>query len=84
MPQADSTISLLSYHSTKLEFPFVEYRPLRSFSQDQTSDIKLQFAFGVDLPYKIKTLQINKSGNVKLNPVWSITMRVLFNYRHYF
>jgi hypothetical protein len=84
VPQSDSTISLLTYRSTKLEFPFLEYRPMRSFSQDQTSLIKVQFAFGVDLPYKLNILESKEVTYVNLKPVWNVTMRILFNYRHYF
>ena len=83
VPGPDSTTVLLSYRSTKLEFPFLEYRPVRSFSQNQTSSLKIQFSFGVDLPYKVKEIEPQKAPSIKLKPVWNITMRILFHYRHY-
>ena len=44
--------TLVSYRSTKWEFPFLEYQPTRTFSNTQSAILKLQFSFGVDVPSK--------------------------------
>jgi hypothetical protein len=83
VPQADSVTALLTFRSTRLDFPFLEYRPLRTFTQDQTFDLKVQFSFGVDLPYNIHVIKPVTVPTVPLNPVWNVTVRLLFDYRHY-
>jgi hypothetical protein len=76
--------ALVTYKSTKLDFPFLEYIPLRSFSQDQTSTLKLQFAFGVDIPKISEVVVQNSSSSIILKPIWNFNARILFNWRHYF
>lgn len=76
--------ALITYRSTQFNFPFLEYIPLRSFSQDQSSTLKLQFSFGVDNP-KLSNVLINNSyDHFDLKPIWNFNVRILFNWRHYF
>jgi hypothetical protein len=84
VPDAAGNLTILTYRSTKLDFPVLEYRPLRSFSQDQSSILKLQFSFGVDLPYKVNVIAPLGQPPMELRPVWHITTRIIFNWRHYF
>ncbi len=76
--------ALVTYKSTKLDFPFLEYVPLRSFSQDQTSTLKVQLAFGVDIPKISEVVVQNSSSLIILKPIWNFNARILFNWRHYF
>jgi len=84
VPDAADNLYILSYRSTKYDFPFLEYRPLRSFSQDQSSTLKVQFSFGVDVPYQVRTLAPVGLPPIELRPVWHVTTRIIFNWRHYF
>jgi hypothetical protein len=84
VPDAAGNLTILTYRSTKLDFPVLEYRPLRSFSQDQSSILKVQFSFGVDLPYKVNVIAPLGQPPMELRPVWHITTRIIFNWRHYF
>ena len=76
--------ALVTYRSTQFDFPVLEYIPLRSFSQDQASTLKVQFSFGVDIPKVTEVLVPNAYNPLVLTPIWNINARVLFNWRHYF
>jgi hypothetical protein len=76
--------ALVTYRSTQFDFPVLEYVPLRSFSQDQASTLKVQFSFGVDIPKVTEVLVPNGYDPLVLKPIWNINARVLFNWRHYF
>ncbi len=75
---------MVTYRSTQFDFPLLEYVPLRSFSQDQASNLKIQFSFGVDIPKITEVLVPNAYDPIVLKPIWNINARVLFNWRHYF
>jgi hypothetical protein len=81
---ATNQLNIVTYRSTKFDFPFLEYRPLRSFSQDQSSTLKVQFSFGVDVPYHYKIIAPANASELTLKPVWYFGTRILFNWRHYF
>lgn len=74
----------LSYRSTQFEFPFLEYKPLRSFSTDQSSTLLIQFYAGIDIPYNIKSLDPNGLPAPELESIWYLGARVVFDWRHYF
>ncbi len=80
----DNNLIFVSYRSTQIEFPFLEYRPLRSFSTDQSSTLLIQFYGGVDIPHNIKSLDVNNRPAPKLENVWYLGARVVFDWRHYF
>jgi hypothetical protein len=84
VPDAAGNLYILSYKSAKFDFPVFEYRPVRSFSQDQSSNLKVQFSFGVDVPYQVRTVAPVGRAPIELQSVWHVTTRVLFNWRHYF
>jgi hypothetical protein len=76
--------ALVTYKSMKFDFPVIEYVPLRSFSENQASTLKLQVSIGVDIPKITQVIVPNAYDPMVLNPVWNINARVLFNWRHYF
>lgn len=76
--------ALVTYRSTKFDFPVLEYIPLRSFSQDQASTLKLQLGFGVDIPKLTDVVVGNAYNPLELKPIWNLNARLLFNWRHYF
>lgn len=75
---------MASYRSTQIEFPFLEYKPLRSFSTDQSSTLLIQFYGGVDIPHNINSLDVKNRPAPKLENVWYLGARVVFDWRHYF
>jgi hypothetical protein len=82
VPTANSSVAV-EYRSTKLEFPFLEYRPSRKFSQDQSSSILIQLSAGVDMPHKAKSIFPVGEPTPELKPIWFSSIRILFNWRHY-
>jgi len=76
--------SLISMHTTKLEFPFLEYRPLRTFSRKQSASLLLQFFTGVDIPGKVTMKTTPEADAIHLKPTWSIGIRLGFDWRYYF
>jgi hypothetical protein len=74
----------LSYRSTQIEFPFLEYRPVRSFSTNQSSTLLIQFYGGVDIPHNVETLSPPNTPAPELENVWYLGARVVFDWRHYF
>ena len=74
----------VSYRSTQIEVPFLEYRPLRSFSTDQSSTLLIQFYGGVDIPHNIKSLDPSGLSAPDLKNSWYLGVRAVFDWRHYF
>ena len=84
IPTTGINSSVVEYRSTKIDFPILEFRPLRTFSQNQTSSLMLQINTGVDIPSHASTLIPVGDPTPELKPVWYVGMRLLFNWRHYF
>lgn len=79
-------IYIISYRSTQVEFPIVEYRPFRSFDADQRSSLFIQLFGAVDFPHNVEVLE-SVSGTTmppELKPVWNLGLRLIFDWRHYF
>lgn len=74
---------LISYSSVKWDFPFLEYRPFRTFSQNQASSLMIQFNFGVDLPNSTSLLAPPGAVKETLQPVWYLGARIVFDWRKY-
>jgi hypothetical protein len=76
--------SLISMRSTQLDFPFLEYRPVRTFSKRQSASFLLQLSVGVDIPGKITMIEPADVEPVKLKPIWSLGIRLGFDWRFYY
>ena len=76
---------ILSYRSTQLEFPIVEYRPFRSFDADQRSSLFIQLFGGIDFPHDIEVLDSDPvtTTTPELETLWSLGIRLVFDWRHY-
>jgi len=78
-----SGTQILSYASTKWDFPFLEYRPLRTFSMNQTSSLMIQFSAGVDMPHDMHVLAPAGEMQVPTQNVWYLGARIIFDWRKY-
>jgi len=83
--------TLITYKSTQLDFPVVEYRPFRTFSLDQSSSLVIQLNVGVDIPYSETVIANSEPGVAledvavpELDNVWYVGMRFAFDWRYYF
>ena len=87
IPTDQGKYTVVSYKSTQLDFPFLEYLPFnRSFSQEQSSSLLIQFTVGVDIPTSANVIS---NGTLPVPPlpelksVWQVGMRIVFDWRHY-
>ena len=90
IPGQDNT-TLITFESTQLDFPIVEYRPFRTFSLDQSSSLVIQLNVGVDIPYSENIIYNRETGDElegvaipELDNIWYIGMRFAFDWRYYF
>jgi len=84
IPTDDGNTTVITYKTTKLEFPIVEYRPFRTFSRDQSSSLVIQLQIGVDIPHSETVLAPAGASVPDLQPVWYIGLRTAFDWRYYF
>jgi hypothetical protein len=77
---------VISYRSTTVEFPIVEYRPFRSFDADQRSSLFIQLYGAADFPHNVQVLESLSGTTIPpdLKTVWHLGLRLIFDWRHYF
>ncbi len=80
----DPLLLIISYQSTQIELPILEYQPFRSFSEDQSSSMLIQLYGGVDIPHNVKTPGVDLDREIKFQNVWFLGARIVFDWRHYF
>jgi hypothetical protein len=74
-------LRLVNFRSIGFDMPVLEYRPFRAFSSDQSSEVFLQLFTTVDVPYSSSYEATGAS--VDLNTVWSVGLRLMFDWRNY-
>jgi hypothetical protein len=84
IPVTSTETQLVAYSSTKFDFPIIEYRPLRTFSLNQTSSLIFQISAGMDIPHSASVLSPVGVPVPELRPVYHIGMRLVFDWRKYF
>jgi hypothetical protein len=84
IPTSSSKTVAVEYRSTKFDFPVIEYRTLRRFSQDQSSSLMIQLSTGFDVPQKVQVIYPLGDPVPELKTVWHVSTRFIFNWRHYF
>jgi hypothetical protein len=75
---------VIKFESTYLEFPILEYRPYRAFDTTQSSALILQFFAAVDIPHKENVVFPTGDPGIELDEVYSIGVRLVFDWRRYF
>jgi hypothetical protein len=75
---------VVKYESLYLDVPILEYRPYRAFDTTQTSALIVQLFAGVDIPSNDKVAYPSNAAAVDLDPVYSIGVRIVFDWRRYF
>jgi hypothetical protein len=82
----DENLNILSYRSTQIEIPFLEYRPFRSYDADQRSSLFIQLYAAVDIPDNVEILSSTSENPTtpELKTIWSLGLRLVFDWRHYF
>lgn len=82
VPQ-DNLTQLINYKSVQLSFPILEYRPIRTFSLDQSSSLLFQLEFGVDIPYGETVVSPVNTQNPDLKTVFYLGLRTALDWRYY-
>jgi len=79
-------IYILSYRSTQIEFPFLEYRPFRSFDADQRSSLFIQLYGAIDIPHNVENISDTDVTEPApdLKTIYNLGLRLIFDWRHYF
>ena len=75
---------VIEFESTYLEFPILECRPYRSFDTTQSSALILQLFGGVDIPNGGSVVYPPGAPRAELDRVYSIGVRLTFDWRRYF
>jgi hypothetical protein len=75
---------LISMYSTQLDFPILEYRPMRIFSSRQSASLVLQINAGLDIPGKVSVIYPADAVKPLLKTSWFIGFRLAFDWRYYF
>ena len=74
---------VLDYKSTYYDLPILEYRPYRSFDSNQSSTVLFQLFGGIDVPYGYAPTTDYGVPAPKLSPVYSLGLRMVFDWRYY-
>ena len=75
--------SLISMHTTKLDFPFLEYRPVRTFSRKQSASLVMQLYAAVDILGKVTMKDPPDASPINVKPIWSLGIKLGFDWRYY-
>ena len=75
---------VIKFKSTYFDFPILEYRPYRAFDTTQSSELMLQLFGGVDIPSSKGVVYPPGAPAVDMDPVYSIGVRLVFDWRRYF
>lgn len=75
---------VINFKSTWFDIPILEYRPYRAFDTTQTSQLTLQLFGGVDIPSNEGVAYPPGAPGVDLDPVYSIGVRLVFEWRRYY
>jgi hypothetical protein len=73
----------VAFRSLQVEFPFLEYRPFRSFALTQSSSLMIQFYAGFDTPLQSSVVSPQGAPKPALRTVGLGGIRVVFDWRHY-
>ncbi|MBA2960949.1 MULTISPECIES: hypothetical protein [Ramlibacter] len=86
VPRADasSQARVVNFKSVSYDLPIFEYRPYRSFSSNQSSSVVFQLFAAADVPYGGSTVFPPGAPTPGLHTVWSLGVRMVFDWRHYF
>ena len=75
---------IVNFKSTSYELPILEYRPFRSFSENQSSSVVFQLYAGADVPRGAKVELPAGAPAPELDTIWYLGLRMTFDWRYYF
>jgi predicted RNA-binding protein with PIN domain len=75
-------LQFVTHRSIFFDVPLVEYRPYRSFTSNQSSTVLFQLFAGIDVPHGENTTSTTAPA-VNLDTIYSLGVRLLFDWRYY-
>jgi hypothetical protein len=75
---------VVNFKSVAFDLPILEYRPYRAFSTNQSSSLLFQLFAGADVPYDSVVDIPPGASPAELETVWSLGLRLTFDWRYYF
>jgi hypothetical protein len=82
VPGANQAV-LVALRSIAFDFPLLEYRPFRSFSLDQASELIGQLFVGFETPGSPEVIAPAGMPVPELNTIFNVGLRVAFDWRRY-
>jgi hypothetical protein len=80
----DTQYALLDLRSVQIEAPLLEYRPFRTFSDEQSSSLVIQAFAGLDIPFDQSQVAPANLAAPDVRAVWFFGLRLSFDWRYYF
>ncbi len=74
---------VVDFKSIAYDIPIIEYRAYRAFSTNQSSSVQFQLFGAVDIPYDSSVTSPPGAPEADLRPVWSLGLRMTFDWRYY-
>jgi hypothetical protein len=81
-PGGDARV--IDFKSIFFDLPILEYRPYRAFDTQQSSAVLMQLYAGAEVPKSSTVTWPPGAPGVKLQTIYSIGVRLIFDWRHYF
>ena len=81
-PGAEARV--VDFHSIFFDLPILEFRPYRAFDTKQSSAVLIQLYTGADVPKSAKVTWPPGAPGAKLETIYSIGLRLIFDWRRYF
>ena len=79
----DGTTQIIDFSSIYIDLPILEYKPFRAFSTNQSSTLLFQLFSGVYIPHSATVVAPPSNSSANLNTVWSVGLRLIFDWRYY-
>jgi hypothetical protein len=86
VPRADPSgqARIVDFKTVTYDLPIAEYRPYRSFSSNQSSSVVFQVFAAADVPRSATTAYPVGGPTPHLRTVWSVGVRLVFDWRYYY
>jgi hypothetical protein len=75
---------VVNFKSVSYDLPIAEYRPYRAFSTNQSSSVMVQLFANADVPHHVATVTPAGAPNPELRTIWSLGLRLVFDWRYYY
>jgi hypothetical protein len=82
--EPDGQARIVNFKSISYDIPILEYRPYHAFSSNQSSSVVFQLFANADVPRAGSTVFPLDAPTPSLHTVWSIGLRLMFDWRYYY